>query len=605
MALKPQPQANADEAGPLQQALRLGYASFGFAALFGLVSNLLYLALPLYTNQVYSRVLTSHSVPTLWVLTLGAGFVFLVSSIIDHFRAQVLSGFGVVFDAQLASRTFAALFDAAVRRQGARAQALRDLDTVRQAVGGSAIGALFDLPWIPVFLIILFVIDPLIGVITLLGGVALVVLTVLQERATKEPMKEATTAALQSYTFTDAALRNGEVVRALGMLPTLGRQWAKLRHVSVSAGVSAGESASIYSGSIRFIRMLIQIFTVAAGAVLVMDRSIPSGMLFANMILASRALAPIERIVASWKMLFEALQAYRRLEKALEGYVPPVPVTQLPTPRGQLAVENVSFAPQGAAALTLVSLNFSVAAGEFVGIAGPSGAGKSTLARLLCGIWKSNTGTVRLDGADVYSWDREDFGKHVAYLPQDTELFTGTVRDNICRFQPEAEDADVVKAAQAANAHEMILRLPKGYETELGEGGQALSAGQRQRVGLARTLFGEPKLVVLDEPNANLDTDGEAALSQALAGLKERGATIVLISHKLSAFALADRIILLNEGKLVGQGPRDKVLQALTERRQQALRQGGGTVAAQPAPAPAAPAEDTPATPGATAEARS
>ncbi|MBU3076987.1 type I secretion system permease/ATPase [Sphingomonas quercus] len=586
MALNPLPKAkNPNEPGPLLRALRLGYGPFAFAALFGLVSNLLYLALPLYTNQVYSRVLTSHSLPTLMVLTLGAAFVFLVSSVIDHYRAQVLTGFGVVFDAQLASRTFAALFDAAVRRQGTRSQSLRDLDTVRQAVSGPAIGALFDVPWIPIFLLILFIIDPLIGAITFFGGIFLVVFTILQERATKEPMKEATNAALQSYVFTDAALRNGEVVRALGMLPTLGRQWARLRHISVAAGVRSGERTSFYSGSIRFVRMLIQILTVAAGAYLVMERSIPSGMLFANMILASRALAPIERIVGSWRILFEAMQSYRRLEATLEGYEPPVPVTQLPVPQGGLTVENVSFAPQGAAALTLINLNFRVNPGDFVGIAGPSGAGKSTLARLLCGIWKPNSGTVRLDGADVYTWDREDFGHHVAYLPQDTELFTGTVRDNICRFRPEATDEEVVKAAQTANAHEMILRLPKGYETELGEGGQALSAGQRQRVGLARTVFGDPKVVVLDEPNANLDNDGEAALNQAMARMKERGATVIVISHKTSAFEHADKILLLNNGQMAGYGPREEIVKALTERRQAAL-QAARTRAVRPPAAP-------------------
>ena len=555
-------------ASPLARALRLGLAPIGFAALFSLISNLLYLALPIYTNQIYSRVITSQSGSTLIVLSIGCAFVFIISGIIDHYRAMVLSGFGVVFDQQLASRTFAALFDAVVRRQGTRAQALRDLDQVRAAIGGHAINVLFDLPWMPVFMIILFVIDPTIGVVTLLGGVALVILAFLQDRATHSALKEANSAAIASYSFTDAALRNGEVVRALGMLPTLGRQWARNRYISVAAGSKAAQSGGFYAGAIRFVRMLIQILIIAVGAWLVVERTIPSALLFANMILASRALAPIERMVGSWKGLIEAHEAYKRLDAMLLGYEPPVPVTKLPVPTGVITVESVGFAPAGAAALVLTNLNFKIEAGDFVGMVGPSGAGKSTLARLMAGIWAPGAGKVRLDGADVYSWDREDFGRHVGYQPQDTELFAGTVRDNIARFLPDATDEQVVAAAQLADAHALILRLPKGYETELGEGGTVLSAGQRQRVGLARTLFGEPKVIILDEPNANLDAEGEAALMATLERAKKRGTTIVLISHKPSIFSLADKILVLINGQVNDYGPRDEVLGRLAKRPQ-------------------------------------
>jgi len=554
---------------PLRRALALGKGPILFAGLFSLVSNLLYLALPIYTNQIYSRVLSSQSISTLVVLTLGIAFVFIISTIIDHFREQVLNGFGAVFDQQVASHVFAALFDAVVRRQGTRAQALRDLDTVRQAISGPAIGVLFDLPWMPIFMLILFVVDPWIGVCTLIGGVILVLLAFLQDRATHSALKVASNAAIQSYGFTESALRNGEIVRALGMLPRLGAQWAGFRQLSVSAGSAASERGAIYGGAIRYVRMLIQILIIALGAYLVVERKIPSGLLFANMILGARALAPLERVVGSWKSLFESVQAFKRLEAALADYEPPVPLTQLPVPKGQLAVENVNFAPAGAPALVLINLSFGIAAGEMVGIVGPSGAGKSTLARLLVGIWKPIGGSVRLDGADVYSWDREDFGRHVAYQPQDTELFAGTVRDNIARFRTDAEDADVIRAAQAAGAHELILRLPNGYDTDLGEGGAVLSAGQRQRVGLARTLFGDPKLVVLDEPNANLDQEGEAALAKAILSLRERGATIVMISHKPSAFQHADKLLVLQGGHIKMYGPRDEVLQQLSAPRPQ------------------------------------
>jgi len=567
MAIAPTAPGKDPLPSPLARAIRLGVAPIGFAALFSLISNLLYLALPIYTNQIYSRVITSQSGATLIILSAGCGFVFLVSAIIDHYRQEVLSGFGVVFDQQLASRTFAALFDAVVRRRGTRAQALRDLDAVRQAIGGNAIAIMFDLPWMPLFLLILFVIDPMIGLVTLLGGIVLIVLAFLQDRATHEKIKEASEAAIASYGFTDAALRNGEIVRALGMLPTIGRQWARSRYISVASGSEATTRGGFYSGAIRFVRMLIQILIIAVGAWLVVERAIPSGLLFANMILASRALAPLERIVGSWKTLVEAREAYKRLDKMLLEYEPPTPVTQLPRPTGQMSVESVSFAPAGAPALVLINLNFRIEPGDFVGIIGPSGAGKSTLARLMSGIWKPNSGTVRLDGADVYSWDREDFGRHVAYQPQDTELFAGSVRDNICRFLPDATDEQVVAAAQQAGAHELILRLPKGYETDLGEAGAVLSAGQRQRVGLARTLFGEPSLIILDEPNANLDPEGEVALLTALDRAKQRGATIVLISHKPQTFARADKIILLINGQVAEYGPRDEVLARFMPKR--------------------------------------
>jgi len=556
----------------LADALAMGKTSFMFAGLFSLASNLLYLALPIYTNQIYSRVLSSHSGSTLIVLTVGAAFVFLLSGILDHFRAQVLINFGVAFDRKLASTTFAALFDLVVRRMGgSNAQTLRDLDAVRSLLSGGAMSVLFDLPWIPIFMGILFIIDPWVGALTLLGGIAVLLLAVAQDRATHSALKEQSAASIKSYSFTDSALRNAEIVRALGMLPMLGGAWAHFRHAALQMGVVASDRGSFYSTALRFVRMFIQIAIIGLGAWLIIEGSIGSGLLFANMILSSRALAPIDRVVGSWKVLFDGYQAYRRLEDVLDKWEPPVPATQLPTPKGRITFENVSFAPAGAPSLVLINLNFLIQPGEMIGIVGPSGAGKSTLVRLMVGIWKPNNGTVRLDGADVYSWDRGHFGQHVAYQPQDTELFAGTIRANIARFNPNAKDEDIVKAAQAAGAHELILRLPKGYETELGESGVSLSAGQRQRVGLARTLYGEPRVVVLDEPNANLDADGETALLEALAGAKARGSTIILVSHKPSMFASADKLMVLRAGQLIQFGPRDEVMRNLQGGQRPAL----------------------------------
>ena len=546
--------------GPVAAALRSGAMPIGIAAVFSLVSNLLYLALPIYTNQVFSRVLASRSGGTLVVLSVGTAFVFLVSTAIDHFRAEILTTFGVLFDRRLAASTFNALFDFAVLRQGTRAQALRDLDTVRQTIAGPSISVLFDLPWIPIFLVVLFLINTMIGLVTTLGSLTLLILAVLQDRTTHAAIKQANETTIRSYGYTDATLRNAEVVRALGMLPALAQRWSNMRHASVSGSAAAARRGALYGDAIRYIRMLVQILTIAIGAWLVVDRVIPAGLLFTNMILAARALAPIDRMVGSWKALIDGGQAYRRLAALLADYRAPRPTTRLPPPAGRVSIEQVTFAPPGSAVPVLLGLTFTVAAGEFIGIAGPSGAGKSTLARLIAGVWRPDHGVVRLDNADVYDWDREDFGRHVAYQPQDTELFSGTVRDNIARFRDDATDADVVAAAMLADAHELVLRLADGYETELGEGGAILSAGQRQRVGLARTLFGNPRLVVLDEPNASLDAEGEAALTRALVAMKARGATIVLISHKPSAFAHADRIAVLKGGRIVEFGTRETVL---------------------------------------------
>jgi len=569
-------------ASPLAKALRLGASSYAFAGLFSLVTNILYLALPLYTMQVYDRVLTSHSQATLLVLTVGAIGAFIVSGVIDHFRARVLINYGVVFDERVAGPVFATLFDAVVRRDvPARSQSLRDLDTLRQTITGGAVGVLFDLPWIPVFLVVLFMIDPIIAVVTLIGGAILFGLALLQDRGSRPALKEANDAALQSYGFTDAALRNGEVVRALGMLPSLGEQWTRYRYTTMERGARASDLASIYGGAIRMMRMALQIIIVGLGAWLVIEGKVGPGVLFANMILGARALAPIERAVGAWGGIVAGQQAYERLSKLLTLYEAPQPVTQLPRPDGRLSVEGVSFAPRGAAAPLLNGVSFQLGAGETLGVVGPSGAGKSTLTRLLVGVWKPNAGVVRLEGADVFQWERESFGRYVGYLPQDIELFSGTVRENIARFRPDAADEDVVKAAKLAGAHELILRLPQGYDTQLGEQASVLSVGQRQRVGLARALFGDPAFIVLDEPNAALDAEGEAALLNTLELLKAARTTVVIISHKPNVFRTADKMLVLRNGRVEMFGPRDQVMSRIVQPAPTAIPQAPQAEAAR------------------------
>jgi PrtD family type I secretion system ABC transporter len=550
----------------LGRALREGYKPAAVAFMFSLVSNLLYLALPLYTYQVYGRVMVSQNQATLWMLTLVTLFVFAISSVIDDFRARILINYGVALDQRVSGRVFTGLFDAAVRGDpGARAQALRDLDQFRQSLTGIAAAAFFDVPWIPVFLVVLFIIDPLVGVITVVGAGILFALAVLQARATQGALRDANEAALRSYGFTDAALRNGEVVRAMGMLPTLGQAWARHRQVTIERGAVAAEQSNMYTDIIKAVRMGMQVLIVAIGAYLILEGKIHSGMLFANMILASRALQPIEKIVGSWDPLNNMVRCYERLNNLLAKAEPPTSATALPRPLGKLSVEGVNFAPPGVQRLVLANVNFAVDPNEVLGVIGPSGAGKSTLARLLVGIWRPLNGVVRLDGADVFSWDRADFGRHVGYLPQDTELFAGTVRNNIARFREGVTDEEVVAAAQLAGVHELILRMPKGYDTDVGEGGVVLSAGQRQRVGLARTLLGKPAFVVLDEPNANLDAEGEDALMRAIDAMKANGATVVIISHKPGVFRAADKMLVLRDGRVELFGPRDQVMARLVK----------------------------------------
>ena len=548
----------------LTRALNEGKKPFAVAAVFSFFSNILYLAMPLYTFQVYGRVMMSQSQATLWMLTFITIFVFAISSVIDDYRARILINYGVVLDQRVSGRLFSGLFDAAVRGEpSGRSQVLRDLDQFRQTLTGVAAAAFFDLPWIPVFIVVLFMIDPWVGVLTLVGAGVLIGLALSQERSIRPPMREANEAAIRSYAFTEAALRNGEVVRAMGMLPTLGAAWAHFRGITIERGADTAERSNGYTDAIKATRMAIQILIIAIGAWLIMKGKLPQGMLFANMILASRALSPIEKIVAAWEPLNNMARAHGRIMETLQKAEPPSAATALPRPKGRLHVEAVNFAPPGANRLVLNNINFAIEPGEVLGVIGPSGAGKSTLARLLVGIWRPLNGVVRLDGADVFTWDRADFGRHIGYLPQDTELFAGSIRQNIARFRSDVSDAQVVRAAQLAGVHELILKTPKGYDTQVGEGGVVLSAGQRQRVGLARTMLADPAFIVLDEPNASLDAEGEQALLEAIEAMKANGATVVVISHKIGIFRVADKMLAMREGRLELFGPRDAVMARL------------------------------------------
>ena len=533
---------------------------FAYAALFSLAINLLMLAAPLYMLQVFDRVISSRSEETLLALTVAATLALAAMALLDVIRSRLLAAAGMALDRQLGPRVLEGVLGRVSSADFA--PGLRDVNALRGFLGGSGVMALFDAPWLPVFLLIIFLFHPVLGAIALAGSVLMCLLAYLNERLARPPLERAQAEGRRAARYIDAGVRNAEVIGALGMRPALTRRWARLNDGVLREQLEAAEVGSRFSGWTKFTRQALQTAMLAAGAWLVVGQHVSAGVMIAATILLGRALAPVEMLVAGWRSLVEARGAWSRLATLLDK-APPVDATELPTPQGRLAIEAVTFAYPGATRPFLRGVSFSLAPGESLGIVGPSASGKSTLARLMVGVWRPASGAVRLDGADVAAWPREALGPHIGYVPQDVELFSGTVAENIARLgEPDA--AEVMRAAQRAGVHELVLRLPKGYDSEIGEGGQVLSAGQRQRIALARALYGRPRLVVLDEPNSNLDHEGELALGRALANLKEEGVTVAVIAHRPSLLAGVDRMLVLRDGLVDAFGPRNEVMARVT-----------------------------------------
>ncbi|WP_431858564.1 type I secretion system permease/ATPase [Azospirillum sp.] len=534
------------------------------AGLLSLFVNLLQLASPLYMMQVYDRVLNSRSEGTLAMLTLIALGMMLVSALLELCRARVLVRTGAILDETLNVRLFDALFERQLRAPGgSRTQPLQDLTTLRQFMTGSGLFAFFDAPWAPVFMAVLFLFHPLLGGIALGGGGLLFLLALASEAAARAPLRQANAEATASLHAADAALRHVEVVEAMGMLPGLRRRWQRRHRGMLGYQAQASDRSALLAAASRFTRVALQTSLLGAGAYLAIAGAITPGMMIGASILGGKALAPVDTAVAGWNGLVGARMAWRRLAELLEA-APPAPARMaLPAPAGRVAFEGVAAAPPGAAVPTVRALSFTIAAGEAVGIVGPSAAGKSTLARLLVGVWHPRAGTVRLDGADLAAWPRAALGPHIGYLPQDVALLDGTVAETIARFG-DVDPGAVVAAARRAGVHDMILRLPQGYDTPVGDGGMALSGGQRQRLGLARALYGDPALLVLDEPNANLDEEGEAALLAAIVAQKDAGRTLVVIAHRPSLLSAVDTVMVMRDGMVALHGPRAEVLAKVT-----------------------------------------
>jgi ATP-binding cassette subfamily C protein len=549
--------------GELSNALRACRGHLVAAAVFSFGLNLLYLTVPLYSLQVYDRILPSSSDATLLLMTLIAVVALAVLAALDALRAFILGRAGVRLERAVAAR----VLDVTLERSLAlgpseRGQSLRDLEAIRQSLAGQPALALFDLPWIPVYLIALFLIHWTLGAFSLVCGLVLLALAIMQDRATRTALERARHAAESNYAFTDAGLRNAEVVRGMGMFADYHRRWERDRVALVGAQLRASERSAAIASAIKLVRLLAQTLMLGAAAYLALRQVITPGAIFAAVILLARAIQPVEQVVGAWRSIVAALASWRRVDALLAQHPPRIERLELPRPRGSVAVEHAAFVPPGGSRPVLQGLNFALAPGETLGVIGPTAAGKSTLARLVVGVYPPSAGEVRIDGERAFAWARGSLGRHVGYVPQDVELFPGSVAENIARFGA-ADDEAVVAAARLAGIHELVLGMPQGYATRIGTHGAALSGGQRQLIALARAVFRMPSVVVLDEPNSNLDTKGESKLMDCLRQLKERGSTVVVISHRLGALNAADKVLVLQEGRMVAFGPRQEVMARL------------------------------------------
>ncbi|SFE96675.1 type I secretion system permease/ATPase [Nitrosomonas sp. Nm166] len=555
--------------------------TFRNIGVFSAVINMLMLMPAIYMLQLYDSVLTSRNEMTLLMLTLIMLGAYIFMGALEYVRSFVLIRVGAQLDMKLNKRVYTAAFEQSLKQGDSNAgQALKDLTNLRQFLTGNALFAFFDAPWFPIYLFVIFMFHPGLGVFALCGTAILIALAYINEKVSHQPLTEANSMAIASTNIASNNLRNAEVIEAMGMLPNIQSRWYKLHSRFLNLQAEASEKAGIVTALSKSFTVALQSLMLGLGALLVLDNSITPGMMIAGSILLGRAVAPVQLLISVWKQIGSTRSAYERLTKLLEQNPAREAGMSLPKPRGIVAVENVTAIPPGGKVPVIKGLTFSLAAGDVLGIIGPSGSGKSTLARLLVGVWPAAAGKVRLDGADVYLWNKDELGPHIGYLPQDIELFAGTVSENIARFG-EIDANKVILAARRAGVHEMILNMPEGYDTPLGDGGAGLSGGQKQRLGLARTMYDDPSLIVLDEPNSNLDDAGEQALLAALVDLRKRGKTIVLITHRTSIVSVTTKLLLLQDGTAKLFGPTNQIIEKLTKQQQEAKKQVAQSQAAQ------------------------
>ncbi|QTL41777.1 type I secretion system permease/ATPase [Xenorhabdus budapestensis] len=547
---------------------------FWTIGLFTAFINLLMLVPSIYMLQIYDRVLPSGNEMTLLMLTLITLGMYAIIGGLEYIRSMVVIRVGSQFDMCLNQRVYTASYESNLKNGSTDAgQMLNDLSTIRQFLTGSALFAFFDAPWFPVYLGVIFLFSPYLGLLALIGALILVALAVLNQWLSQSPLAEANKLSLRSANLASTNLRNAEVIEALGMLPTLRQRWFGLHERFLNFQRIASERAVSITAITKTVRMALQSLILGLGGWLAIGGDITPGMMIAGSILMGRALSPIEQLIQAWKSWSSARLSWQRLDKLLQAQPERESGMTLPVPKGALLLEKVFATPPAKTKAAqpieknkqvLQDINFSLEAGDILGVIGPSASGKSTLARLLVGVWPAQEGVVRLDGADIYQWNKDELGAFIGYLPQDIELFAGTIAENIARFN-DLDPEKVIEAAQKAGVHDLVLNLEQGYDTVIGAGGMGLSGGQKQRIGLARALYGNPSLVVLDEPNSNLDDIGEKALSGAIGELREQGKTVVVITHRPALLSQTNKILLLVQGKMKLFGPSQQVMAALAQ----------------------------------------
>ncbi|MGX9115416.1 type I secretion system permease/ATPase [Mesorhizobium sp. BHbsci] len=537
----------------------------GIALMSGVV-NVLALTGSFFMLQVYDRVIPGRSVPTLVGLAVFAGTLFVFQGALELIRSRLLVRIGMALDARLSGQVYAALMRLPLRTKlaGDGLQSLRDLDQVRSFMSSAGPTALFDLPWMPLYLAICFLFHFWIGMTALAGVVILFSLTLLAEIRTREPARKANSQAAARNTLAEATRRNVEVLQAMGFGSRIAERWSGINADYLDTNATASDLAGTLGTISKILRMMLQSGILAIGAYLVIHQQATGGIMIASSIMMSRALAPIELAIAHWRGFVSARQAWARLTQLLVLLPETATSVSLPAPKSALSVESISVTPPGERRMVVQDATFALEKGVGLGIVGPSASGKSSLVRAVAGIWLPVRGTVRLDGATLDQWSPEELGKHVGYLPQDVQLFDGTIAENIARFEPQAPSDKILAAARAAGVHELVIHLPEGYETRVGEAGSALSAGQRQRVALARALYGDPFLVILDEPNSNLDSEGEAALTVAIQSVRARGGIAVVVAHRPSALASLDQVLVMANGRIQAFGPKNEILNKIT-----------------------------------------
>jgi ATP-binding cassette subfamily C protein len=564
----------------LREALAAcSHAFIGVALMSGLV-NILYLTGSFYMLEVYDRVLPSRSIPTLVALSILALTLFAFQGVLDLIRSRILVRVAMTLDERLSARVYDIVVQLPLRSrsQGDGLAPLRDLDQIRSFLVSTGPLALFDLPWMPIYLLICFLFHPWIGVAALVGAVILTSLTLLSEFMTRKPSRVTMQHVGARNSLAEAGRRNAEVLQAMGMAPRMGRIWSETNIKYLASQQQTSDVAGGLGAISKVLRLALQSGVLGLGAYLVIQQQATAGIIIAASIIVARALAPVELAIANWRGFVSARQSWRRLSDFLGAMEKGAEPMALPAPKGSLVLEGVVGTPPGVQRLVVQDISFGLKAGQGLGIIGPSASGKSSLARLIVGVWMPARGKVRLDGAAIDQWSPAELGQHIGYLPQDVELFAGTVAQNIARFEPDAPSETVIAASQAAGVHDMVIRLPEGYDTQVGENGTVLSAGQRQRIALARALYRDPFLIVLDEPNSNLDAEGDKALTQAITRVRQRGGIVVVVAHRPSALAGVDQVLAMLNGRAAALGPRDEVLAKLFG------------PPAQTAPAPVAPA---------------